>query len=92
MSKSTISRWIKQTIMFSYRHLGRDLPISSVRAHSTRAVASSLADVRGVSPAELCAAATWSSSMTFARHYRLDMAASRSISSQVLHAAVAHRS
>ena len=92
VSKSTISRWIKQTIMFSYRHLGRDLPISSVRAHSTRAVASSLADVRGVSPAELCAAATWSSSMTFARHYRLDMAASRSISSQVLHAAVAHRS
>ena len=92
VTKATIARWVKQTILFAYRHLGRQIPVSSVKAHSTRAVAASLADVKGVSPADLCNAATWSSSMVFAKHYRLDMAALRSISSQVLSAAVAHKS
>ena len=92
VTKSTVSRWVKQTILFCYRNQGRAIPTSSVRAHSTRAVASSLADIKGVSPADLCAAATWSSSSVFAKHYRLDMAASRSISSQVLSAAVAGKS
>ena len=92
VTKATIARWIKNTILFAYRHLGRQIPVSSVKAHSTRAVAASLADVKGVSPADLCAAATWSSSLVFAKHYRLDMSARKSISSQVLSAAVAQRS
>ena len=89
VNKTTVSRWIKQTILHAYRQADRAIPVSSVRAHSTRAVASSLADIKGVSPADLCAAATWSSSLVFAKHYRLDMTASRSISTQVLAAAVA---
>ena len=89
VGKATVSRWIKQTILHAYRHCNRSIPVSSVKAHSTRAVASSLADIRGVSPADLCAAATWSSSSVFAKHYRLDMTASKSISKQVLTAAVA---
>ena len=92
VSKPTIARWIKQTILFAYRHQNRSIPVSSVKAHSTRAVASSLADVKGVSPADLCAAATWSSSNVFAKHYRLDMAASTCLSTQVLSAVVAGRS
>ena len=89
VGKTTVSRWIKQSILHAYRHCGKPIPKSSVKAHSTRAVASSLADIRGVSPADLCAAATWSSSSVFAKHYRLDMTASKSISKQVLTAAVA---
>ena len=53
------------------------------------AVDSSLVDICGVSLADLCAAATWSSSFVFAKHYRLDMASSKIISKQVLTAAAA---
>ena len=89
VGKATVSHWIKQTILFAYRHCNKSIPISSAKAHSTHAVASSLADIRGVSPADLCSAATWSSSSVFVKHYRLDMTASKSISTQVLSAAVA---
>ena len=92
VSKVTISRWIKQTILFSYRQLGRDIPRSTVKAHSTRAIASTLADIKGVSPADICAAATWSDACVFAKYYRLDMASVKSIASQVLKAAVADKS
>lgn len=92
VSKATIARWIKQMILCAYRQMGRDIPSTLIKAHSTRAVATSLADVKGVSPTDLCAAATWSSSSVFARHYRLDVTASEGISSQVLEAAVAEKS
>lgn len=93
VSKVTVSRWIQETISMAYTLMGRSLPTTSVKAHSTRAVASSLADLKGVSPSDLCRAATWSSSLVFAKHYRLNMAAGRSVSSQVLSAAVqGHRS
>ena len=72
--------------------MGREIPSSLIKAHSTRAVATSLADIKGVSPTDLCAAATWSSSSVFVKHYRLDMTASEGISSQVLAAAVAKKS
>ena len=89
VDKTTVSHWIKQAILHAYRHTGKSIPTSAIRAHSTHAVASSLADIRGVSLADLCAAATWSSSLVFTKHYRLDMTASKSISKQVLTAAVA---
>ena len=89
VTKSTIARWIQDTIVMSYRLMGRSLPRSQVKAHSTRAVSSSLADLKGVSPTDLCRAATWKSGSVFARHYRLNMAARRSVSARVITAAVA---
>ena len=65
VSSQTISRWIKEVICHSYRKAGIQIPRSSVKAHSTRAWAASLADLSGVSPKELCAAALWSSSNVF---------------------------
>lgn len=91
VSKSTVARWIRQTIVFAYSQQGKELPPRSVRAHQTRAMSTSFADIRGVTPADLCSAATWSSSSVFARHYRLDVSAGNSISTQVLSAAVAVR-
>ena len=92
VSKSTIARWIQETIIMSYSLMGRALPRSEVHAQSTRAVAASLADVKGVSSADLCKAATWQDGSVFARHYRLNMAAAKSIATQVITAAVAgHR-
>lgn len=43
-----------------------------VKAHSTRAVSSSLAASANVSLETICKAATWSSPNTFMRHYRID--------------------
>ena len=80
----TISRWIRDTICQSYDHAGLQIPRSQVRAHSTRAVASTLANIAGVSPIELCQAAMWSSSSVFARFYRLDMFATKGFVDPVL--------
>ena len=88
VTSQAISRWIRDVICHAYSHAGLQIPRSSVIAHSTRAVAASLADIRGVSPRDSCAAAMWSNSNVFARHYRLDMLSSKSISTHVLSAAV----
>ena len=88
VTRTTVSRWIRDTICMAYWQMGQDIPLA-VRAHSTQAMAASLADIQGVTPSDLCAAATWSSSNVFAKHYRLDLAASSGIATQVLQAAVA---
>ena len=46
-------------------------PPGGIRAQTTRAWASSVAE-KGATPEQICRAATWSSSSTFARHYRID--------------------
>ena len=84
VSSQTISRWIRDTICLAYEQQGVVLPSSHVSAHSTRAVAASLANLAGVSPSELCAAAMWSNYSVFARFYRLDMVPARSLSSKIL--------
>ena len=63
------------------------IPKSHIKPYSTRAVASSLADISGVSPKDLCDAVMWSNPNVFARFYRLDMASGKSISTHVLSAA-----
>ena len=35
VTKSILSQWIKQTILFCYQHLGDEIPSSSVKAHYT---------------------------------------------------------
>ena len=88
VSSQSISRWVRDTICSAYRHFGVVLPRSEVSAHSTRAVAASLANIAGVSPRDLCAAAMWSSFSVFAKFYRLDMVSSRSLSSRILQQAM----
>ncbi len=54
--------------------LARNLPSPlSLRAHSTRGVASSQALFRGVPLEDICVAAGWSSPHTFVRFYKLDV-------------------
>ena len=71
----TLSRWILDAIRLAYSSKGLDVP-DGLRAHSTRAMASSWAVAKGVSIQEVCLAANWSSSATFATFYRLDVSAS----------------
>ena len=70
----TLSRWILEAIRLAYSSKGLDVP-DGLRAHSTRAGASSWAVAEGVSIQEVCMAANWSSLSTFATFYRLDVSA-----------------
>uniref|UniRef100_A0A803JTY8 Tyr recombinase domain-containing protein n=1 Tax=Xenopus tropicalis TaxID=8364 RepID=A0A803JTY8_XENTR len=68
----TIGRWIVIAIVTAYKEQGSPMP-EGVRAHSTRGMATSWAAAAQAAPESICKAATWSSSNTFLRHYRLDV-------------------
>ncbi|XP_077121295.1 uncharacterized protein LOC143776140 [Ranitomeya variabilis] len=72
VTKSTLSRWIREAIRLAYS-ARKENPPEGITAHSTRAMASSWAE-RGDVPIEtICKAATWSNPSTFYNHYRLDL-------------------
>ncbi|KAK0147854.1 hypothetical protein N1851_012468 [Merluccius polli] len=73
LSKQRLSHWVVDAITQAYRHSGRPLP-SGVRCHSTRAVATSWAALRGVPLQDICDAASWASPTTFSRFYRVNVA------------------
>ncbi len=71
-SKQRISHWVRDAISLAYE--ARNLPSPlSLRAHSTRSVASSQALSRGVTLEDICVAAGWSSPHTFVKFYNLDV-------------------
>ena len=86
---ATIAGWIKQTILHVYRQASGCIPVPSIRANSLCMVVSSWTDIKGASLSDLCAAAIQSSSLVLAKHYRLDITATGSVSMQLLSAAVA---
>ena len=72
ISTIRISQWLKLAITKAYK--SRDLPIpQGVKGHQVRKQAVSLAELAGVSPQAICEAATWSSTCTFAKYYRLNL-------------------
>ena len=74
ITKVRLSQWIVEAIRIAYTSKGVQPP-EVLRAHSTRGVSTSWALLKGVSIQEVCTAASWSSTSTFARYYNLDMAA-----------------
>jgi hypothetical protein len=72
ITKDTIARWIKQCILRAYSISDKPSPLG-VKAHSTRAMSTSWAEVFGASAHDICEAATWSSDSTFCKFYRLDI-------------------
>ncbi len=71
-SKQRISHWVRDAISLAYE--ARKLPSPlSLRAHSTRGVASSQALFRGVPLEDICVATGCSSPHTFVRFYNLDV-------------------
>ena len=86
VSKQRLSHWVVDTISQAYD--GQDLPVPrNLVAHSTRSMATSWAALKGVSVAEICAAASWGAPCTFARFYRVNVAAPAPLASAVLSAA-----
>ncbi len=71
-SKHRISHWVRDAISQAYEVHGFPSPLS-IRAHSTRSVASSQALFRGVLLEDICVTAGWSSPHTFIRFYNLDL-------------------
>ena len=85
VSKQTLAKWISQVIRRAYARMGRPDPVKC-NPHTTRGVAASWAELARVGMPAICEAATWSSSLSFARYYRLDFAGS-TVSSAILHLA-----
>ncbi len=71
-SKQRISHWVRDAISLAYEVRKLPSPLS-LRAHSTRGVASSQALFRGVRLEDICVAAGWSSPHTFVKFYNLDV-------------------
>uniref|UniRef100_A0A803J3I0 ribonuclease H n=1 Tax=Xenopus tropicalis TaxID=8364 RepID=A0A803J3I0_XENTR len=69
---ATLRRWIVMAIQKAYKEQGEPVP-QGIRAHSTRGIASSWAAEAGAQPEAICRAATWATSNTFIRHYKLDI-------------------
>lgn len=63
-------------VALAYSSLGLQVP-AGLWAHSTRGLVTSWALFNGVSIQDICAAASWSTALTFARFYRLDVTFSR---------------
>jgi len=72
-SKQRLPHWVVDTISHAYEASGRPLP-SGLRCHSTRSISTSWAALRGVPLETICTAASWASSGTFSRFYRVNVA------------------
>ncbi len=72
VTKQQMSQWIVEAISLAYEARGLTSPLG-LRAHSTRAVASSQAFLKGSSMEDVCAVAGWSSPSTFIKFYSLDV-------------------
>ncbi|KAL2087997.1 hypothetical protein ACEWY4_016825 [Coilia grayii] len=72
LSKQRLPKWVVEAILHAYRHSGSTVP-RCVRAHSTRSVAASWASLRGVPLSDICSAASWASTCTFTRFYRINV-------------------
>lgn len=87
LSKQRLAHWVSDAIRAAYGSAGVSAPVS-VRCHSTRGVAASWAFLKGISLADICSAATWSSASTFSRFYKLNVVPLPPVSAAVLPGAV----
>ncbi|KAL2077870.1 hypothetical protein ACEWY4_027374 [Coilia grayii] len=72
LSKERLSHWIIEAIRTAYESVG-ETPPPILKAHSTRAIATSWAFTSGMSLEQICESANWNSPNTFVRFYNLDV-------------------
>ena len=82
LSKQQLSNWIAETICYAYTSSGHSVP-PRIRGHSG-GVATSWAALWGVPLSDICTAASWVSSCTFARFYRLNVATYNPLATAIL--------
>ena len=76
ITPQTISRWIRDTIIWSYEAAGKAedlLRLHKVKAHDVRAMSASLAYLHSVALEDIMTAGCWSSHSTFTSHYLRDL-------------------
>ena len=83
LSRQRLSKWVVEVIEEAYKSRGLPLPLK-IRGHSTRSVSTSWAALRGVPLGDICAAASWASACTFARFYRVNVAAHHAVAAAVI--------
>ena len=71
LTKARLAHWMVDVICEAYERAG--LPTPSVKAHSTRGTATSMALLRGVTVEEICDSADWRSENVFISHYLRDV-------------------
>jgi len=67
-----LGKWVVEAISLAYEAAGQPSPLA-VQVHYTRSMAASMALFLGVSLHGICDATGWSSPLTFARFYYLDL-------------------
>ena len=74
ISKQRISKWLVETIKCAIAANDVDVQ-QGIKGHQTRKQVVSIGEMTGVDPKLICDAATWASSSTFAKYYRLNLMA-----------------
>ena len=77
IQKGTISRWLRALILTAYKESSAEPPSCPIRAHETRAIASSMAIATGAPFASVMRAAYWKRQTTFLHFYLRDVAIRR---------------
>ena len=73
-AKSTIAGWVREAISGTYKYLSTsEREELGIRAHDTRGIAASWAQLAGVSITDIMDAAAWRTPVTFAKHYLKDL-------------------
>ena len=74
ISKKRLTGWLIECIIYAYNK--HDLPVpEGVKGYQTCKMAVTYVDMAGVDPQTICEAATWQSTFTFAKCYRLEAVA-----------------
>lgn len=72
LATQRLAHWVFLAIALAHSNQGLQPP-AGLCNHSTRSLATLWAFFRGVDLCEICAMASWSSPLTFARFYRMDV-------------------
>ena len=74
IAKTTVSFWLRKTILRAYELSGTVLPVPAPRARETRGIAPSILFRKNFAVDQVLKAGTWRSHTTFMRYYLRDIA------------------
>ena len=74
IAKTTVSFWLRKTILRAYELSGMALPVPAPRARETRGIAPSLLFKKNFAVDQVLKVGTWRRHTTFTRHYLRDIA------------------
>ena len=74
ISKTTVSFWLRKTILRAYQLSGMEQPVSAPRVRETHGIAPSLLFKKNFAVDQVLKAGTWRRHTTFTRHYLRDIA------------------